>query len=272
MATETVCAKCGGTGWIIVEHANVSGAEPCACRNEGRASRLEERAQIPPLYRNASFENFIVPGPENPMARRELTNVLLAVTNFVREFPNGKRPGLLLVGDPGTGKTHLAVAALRKIMEKGFECLFWNYKDLLDRIRAGFDPTSASSNREAYRAALDAEVLLLDDLGAHRVLEWVEDTMTSIITYRCDNRKPLIATTNLRETEARSTLGIPSSRGDGGAQPEGKSDQKSPSGKDYSRTLAESIGSRARSRLFEMCTVVQMPLVTDYRVSPRRTP
>jgi len=145
------------------------------------------------------------------MARRELTNVLLAVTNFVREFPMGSArpaPG----GGSGTGKTHLAVAALRKIMEKDSNACSGTTKNLLDRIRAGFDPTSASSNREAYRAALDAEVLLLDDLGAHRVLEWVEDTMTSIITYRCDNRKPLIATTNLRETEARSTLGIPSSR------------------------------------------------------------
>ena len=78
MTTESVCAKCGGTGWIIVERANVSGAEPCDCRAQGRAERLEDRAQIPPLFRQASFDNFVVPGPDNPIARRELTNVLLA--------------------------------------------------------------------------------------------------------------------------------------------------------------------------------------------------
>ena len=45
--------------------------------------------------------------------------------------------------------------------------------------------------------ALDSEVLLLDDLGAHRVTDWVQDTVTSIVTHRCNNQKPLIATTNL---------------------------------------------------------------------------
>ena len=54
--------------------------------------------------------------------------------------------------------------------------------------------------------ALDAEVLLLDDLGAHRVTDWVEDTVTSIITYRCNNRKPLIATTNLPDPDAGSNV------------------------------------------------------------------
>src|SRR3569832_1366602 len=98
MATDSVCEKCGGTGWIIIERAGVSGAEPCDCRFVGRASRIEQRSQIPPLYRNASFENFVVPGPENPIARREMTNVLLAVKNFVRDFPNESRPGLLLIG------------------------------------------------------------------------------------------------------------------------------------------------------------------------------
>ncbi len=147
MATDTVCPKCGGTGFIIVEGANVSGAKPCDCRFQGRAERMEERSQIPPLYRNASFDNFGVPGPDNPIARRDLTNVLLAVKNFVRDFPNETRPGLLLIGEPGTGKTHLAVAALRKIIEKGFECLFCDYQNLLDRIRAGFDPASNSSNK-----------------------------------------------------------------------------------------------------------------------------
>ena len=81
MATDSVCPKCGGTGWIIIERVNISGAEPCDCRFEGRAARMQERAQIPPLYANASFDNFVVPASENnPIARRELANVLLAVT------------------------------------------------------------------------------------------------------------------------------------------------------------------------------------------------
>jgi len=255
MATDSTCPKCGGTGFIIVENAALSGAKPCDCRFDGRAERMEDRSQIPPLYRNASFDNFVVPGPDNPIARRDLTNVLLAVKNYVRDFPNESRPGLLLIGEPGTGKTHLAVAAMRRIIEKGFECLFCDYQTLLDRIRSGYDPSSNSSNKEAYRIALESEVLLLDDLGAHRVTDWVEDTVTSIVTSRCNNRKALIATTNLPDGEVGSSLTDKSALG----KPE------------YRVTLSERIGSRARSRLFEMCTVIRMPLVDDYRLRKART-
>src|ERR1017187_10671218 len=171
MDSDAVCAKCGGTGFIIIERAEISGAEPCDCRAQGRAARLEDRSQIPSLYRNSSFDNFIVPGNENPPARRELTTVLLAVKQFVRDFPNEKRPGLLLIGETGCGKTHLAVAALREIMAKGFEGLFCNYQTLLNEIKSGYDPTSNTSSREAYETALDTEVLLLDDLGAHRTTD-----------------------------------------------------------------------------------------------------
>jgi len=250
MTSQAVCPKCGGVGWTIVERANVSGAEPCSCRAEGYASRLEDRAQIPPLYRNSSFDNFEAPPGDFDPGATELRRVMNAVRNYADEFPLGPRPGLLLVGETGTGKTHLAVAAMRRIVAKGFECLYCNYQTLLNSIKAGYDPVSNSSDREAYRTALDTAVLLLDDLGAHRVTDWVEDTINSIITHRCDNRKPLIATTNLPDPDAGGVL-----------------TQRTALDKpEYRRTLADHIGPRARSRLFEMCTVIKMPAIEDYRV------
>ena len=138
-------------------------------------------------------------------------------------------------------------------MDKGHQGLFFDYQNLLDRIRSSYDKTSGSGDREAYKSAMESEVLVLDDLGSHRVTEWVEDMVTSIITYRYNHRKPLIVTTNLDPTTVPLVT-----RTEGGTQVSKKS-------------LREAIGARAASRLSEMCRVVGCLRSGGYRVKRARS-
>jgi DNA replication protein DnaC len=254
MASTATCPQCQGTGWRVVEREGISAAERCECASVQRQAAALGRANIPPLYANAALDNFLLP-QNNDIAAQSLSNVMSTVRSYAREFPGGDKPGLLLIGDPGTGKTHLAIAALRILISRGFEGLFFDYQQLLETIRSGYDvaANAVGVSREAYRSVLDAPVLLLDDIGAQRVSDWVEDTITYIVTYRCNQRKPLIATTNLRDPElsGKATPGMASEL----------------ASKYY---LHERIGMRARSRLFEMCRVVKMPPVEDYRLRNRR--
>jgi DNA replication protein DnaC len=245
MAAAVVCPICGGTGWKIIERAGLSGAEPCRCAEEARAGALQEGSGIPPKYARTSLQNFVVPN-DNPVARPILAKALVTATSFVREFPAGDALGLLLAGDPGSGKTHLAVGAAKGLMDKGHQCLFFDYQNLLDRIRSSYDKSSGSGDREAYKSAMESDVLVLDDLGSHRVTEWVEDIVTSIITFRYNHRKALIVTTNL---DPKGAAGYTT---EGGTQVSKKN-------------LREVIGARAASRLSEMCRTVDLFGVKDYR-------
>ena len=245
MPFDPECPLCHGTGWRELQRQGLTAVERCSCVRASVAQRVE----LPERYRSTSFENFTCKLPGDPNDFHVLTGAFVEVRAFADEYPFGRRKGLFLQGPTGVGKTHLAVSAVKRLAERGFDVVFFDYQTLLQRIRDSYNPTAGASDRDAYRTALDAEILLLDDLGAHRATEWVTDTVTQIITHRYNEDKALIATSNLSLPEhgdiARS---------------------KDPETGNYriADTLADRIGERAVSRLFEMCKSVRIR-TQDYR-------
>jgi DNA replication protein DnaC len=163
---------------------------------------------------------------------------LLALTlshRLVREYPAVDR-GLLLMGPCGVGKTHLAAAVLRGLIEKGIPCLFYESGTLLKEIQSSYNPVSQTSESKVLEPVYDTEVLVLDELGASKPTNWVRDTMMQIINTRYNNRKLTIFTTNYLDNR-RS---------------------------ECEETLEERISVRLRSRLYEMCKTIQVE-GDDYR-------
>jgi DNA replication protein DnaC len=146
---------------------------------------------------------------------------------LISEYPSAER-GLLFAGPVGVGKTHLAVAIIRGLTEKGARCLFNEYGSLLKEIQESYNPVSSTSELSVLAPVYQAEVLVLDELGASKPTEWVLDTMTQIIGRRYNDKKLTIFTTNYTD------------------------ERQSPA----CETLQERIGARLRSRLYEMCSTV----------------
>ena len=251
MARNPDCADCQGTGWREVERDGLRAVVRCGCTVAAPTADRLERSGVPPRFVEASFDNFRCGHPgANPIEYNQLTAAIMLAKKFAAEYPLGGKKGLLLRGRSGVGKTHLAVAALRTLLDRGFEGVFFDYQTLLQRIRESYDAFAGSATRAAYRAALDAEVLLLDDLGAHRATDWVYDTVTAIINERYNSEKAILVTTNLPIEK----LGETTLEADAGAKD-----------RTFRDRLEERIGERGVSRLIEMCRVVSID-ARDYRL------
>ena len=225
-----VCEECFGTGTKIDP---VKGAMPCPCRKRDRFQKLMAAARIPRRYEKCTFANFYI------KAGTSQDYALTQASKFATNYPVVER-GLMFMGPAGVGKTHLAVSIIRHLCEKGLGGRFYEFGSLLKEIQDSYNPISKSSELKVLAPVFEADVLVLDELGATVPTDWVRDTMYQIINKRYNDNKVTIFTTNY--LDQRRT--------------------------DKEQVLEDRISPRLRSRLFEMCTNVVID-GEDYR---RRKP
>lgn len=226
------CELCDDTGWRPVEDNGVRRVVRCDCkRTEAGQMRLAS-ANIPKRYQHCTIANFTA-------YNESLKKAAARASRIAEEFPAVSR-GLFLEGQPGVGKTHLAVAVLKQVIQtSGARGIFYDTRDLLRVIRSTYDPSTRTTELDVLRPVMTADLLVLDDLGAEKTSEWVEETMNLIVNTRYNERRLTIFTSNYKD--------IP--------------DDTDPN------ALLFRIGHRMRSRLHEMCDFEVLD-GADYRELP----
>jgi len=260
-APAEVCPLCDGTGWKTVAAGPKTGSindrrvTRCDCQQRARAQSLLAAARIPRRYEHCELSNFEFDGP-----RRSLTPARMAACRFVEEYPLNKI-GLLFVGKAGRGKTHLSVGIAKSLIrEKGVDCVFYDYADLLKQIQDSYNPSVQATELGLLQPVFRTEVLVLDDLGSVRPTEWRWDTVRLILNTRYKENLTTIITTNFADEPAAGAVDPDSSKAS-----ESFATARAAARQD---TLGDRIGETMRSRLHEMCRTITLDS-TDFRQEVR---
>lgn len=229
----------------------VSRAIRCDCSLEKRPADLMRRARIPPRYEHCTLDNFDV--RKDPATLQPSASLAIAkrfAQQYVDDYPLDY--GLIFTGTTGVGKTHLAVAVLRELIsQKSVECLFTDFRELLQEIRESYDPVSENSELRLLYPVVETEILLLDELVSANPTDWVKERLAYIINARYNQKKVTLITTTLPFADSAARPG----RGDAA-----RADVKMPSGDpvpSLDRSL-DQFGVTLSSRIYEMCKPIEI--------------
>jgi DNA replication protein DnaC len=191
---------------VPAEHEDFGRAVPCPCTldesQERKAERLVAYSNIGAL-RRLTFENLVARG-RSAGARDQ--QAYARCVDDARAFAGEPDGWMVLCGASGCGKTHIAAAIVNRIVEAGGRALFVVVPDLLDHLRAAYQPGADIGYDELFERVRNAPVLVLDDLGTQAPTPWAQEKLFQLINHRFNTRLPTIVTTNLLPEQIEERL------------------------------------------------------------------
>ncbi|MDG1928456.1 MAG: ATP-binding protein [Nitrospinaceae bacterium] len=246
------CNVCEGSRRIFEETSEgISKIRECECNGLIKRISLFNQAGIPGKFVHEDFSSFSVDPPQH----RTQKNAFLNSKNFINDYVDRKgqySQGLIYMGAPGLGKTHLVVSVIKElVMQHGVECKFVDFFELLRDIRHGYGEDI--SEKDFIDPYVGVKVLVIDELAKGRNTDWELTILDHFISTRYnDDDKVTLVTTNFSD-KLDSALAL------------GSRNNKQSISNAYSRfTIEEKVGARIYSRLMEMCKKVNLE-GTDYR-------
>lgn len=176
---------------------------PCSMYETNRklreVSKLMNASGLGDRFKQRRFETF--------QTDKNTAGAKQEAERFCKDLQSNKKAtGLMLVGPYGCGKTHLAAAILHRCAEYGVAGMFVVVPELLARIRTSYR-TGDGKAEAVIETAKNAQLLILDDLGAEKASEWVKEQLYMLVNYRYEHMLPTIVTTNCSGAELEQELG-----------------------------------------------------------------
>jgi len=183
------CPDCKDTGYV--------GSDKCHCLRQAMIHHLYDQSHLSHVLARENFNTFTYDYYDEedlPVIRRAVADAHLFIESFDREFRN-----LLLLGQPGTGKTFLCNCIAKELMDRCHSVVYLTAHELFDLLaNAHFDRSpDASVYRQSNAYVFDCDLLIIDDLGTELNNSFVSSQLFLCINERILKQKSTIISSNL---------------------------------------------------------------------------